>query len=117
MELNGTPHELLPRHQRHNSNFRGLLVDFVPIDAQISPRPPIATNLGGMDFAALSIVTRLSRDGDGLDRFRYSVGIGLSWKPIAVAFRWSALTRLALILASYSSIDWVTYSSPCLSIL
>ena len=47
----------------------------------------------------------------------YCVGIGLSWKPIAAAFRCSAFNILAFILASYSSIDWVTYSWPYLSIL
>jgi hypothetical protein len=78
---------------------------------------PQTPDVRGMGFAALSIVVGRYRDGDGLDRFRYSVGIGLSWNPIAAAFRCSALNVLAFILTSYSSIDWTTYSSPCLSIL
>jgi hypothetical protein len=56
-------------------------------------------------------------DSDGLGRLFYLCGSGLSWKPIAAAFRPSTFNMLALILASYSSIDWVTYSSPYLSIL
>ena len=47
----------------------------------------------------------------------YGVGSGLSWKPIAAAFRSSDFNALAFILASYSSIDCVTYSWPYLSIL
>ena len=46
----------------------------------------------------------------------YCVGSGLSWKPIAAAFRFSAFNTLAFTLASYSSIDCVTYSWPYLSI-
>ena len=67
--------------------------------------------------SALCVATGLSRVGDGLDRVGYGVASGLSWKPIAAAFRFSVSSILALILASYSSIDWVTYSSPYLSIL
>ena len=65
----------------------------------------------------MCMATGLSRDGDGLDRLTYCVGSGLSWKPIAAAFRFSDFNILAFILASYSSIDWVTYSWPYLSIL
>ena len=82
--------------------------------AQISPKPP---DVRGMGFAALSIVVGRYRNGDGLDRFHYSIGSGLSWNPMAFAFRSSALNILAFILTAYSSIDWTTYSSPRLSIL
>jgi len=68
-------------------------------------------------FSALCVATGRSRDGDGLGRLIYSLASGMSWKPIAVAFRFSVLNILAFILASYSSIDWVTYCSPYLSIL
>jgi hypothetical protein len=44
---------------------------------------------------ALCVATGLSRDGNGLDRRPYVVGSGLSWKPIAAAFRFSASTILA----------------------
>ncbi len=57
------------------------------------------------------------RDDGRLDPLSYWAGSGLSWKPSAAAFRSSALNMLALVLASYSSIDWVTYSWPYLSIL
>jgi hypothetical protein len=109
-----SPHELLTRHQGHYSIVWGLFLDSVVNAAQISPRPP---DVRGMGFAALSIVVGRYRDGDGLDRFHYSIGSGLSWNPMAFAFRSSALNILALILTAYSSIDWTTYSSPCLSIL
>ena len=66
--------------------------------------------------AALCMATGLSHDGDRLDRVTYCVGSGLSWKPIAAAFRFSAFNILALTLASYSAIDCVTYSWPYLSI-
>ena len=86
--------------------------------ANLPPRPPtFGTDAGGLGFSALCVAVGLSRDGDGLDRNPYCVGIGLSWKPIAAAFRFSVSNILALILASYSSIDCVTYSSPYLSIL
>jgi hypothetical protein len=87
-------------------------------DAQTFPGPlGLRTDVRGVGRSALCVVTDLSRDGDGLGRPIYLLGRGLSWKPIAAAFRSSAFNRLAFILASYSTIDWVTYSSPCLSIL
>ena len=86
--------------------------------AQTTPRPPGSrTAPRGVDSLALCVAIGLPREGDGLGRPIYLLGSGLSWKPIAFAFRSSDLNMLALILASYSSIDFVTYSSPCLSIL
>ena len=83
-----------------------------------SPLTPVSlTDAAGFGFSALCMTTGLSRDGDRLDRLTYCVGSGLSWKPIAAAFRRSAFNMLAFILASYSSIDSVTYSWPYLSIL
>ena len=82
-----------------------------------SPRPPVSrTDAGGFGFSALCMTTGLSRGGDRLDPLTYCVGSGLSWKPIAAAFRFSAFNILAFTLASYSSIDCVTYSWPYLSI-
>ena len=92
-------------------------VHSVGIGAQI-PRTPSVTN--GLPRSWLLSVVRCHRplrDGDGLSRPIYWLGSGLSWNPIAAAFRSSTFNRLSFILASYSSIDWVTYSSPCLSIL
>jgi hypothetical protein len=88
-------------------------------EAQISPKPPGVTGPwpGGWSRSALCVATGLSINGDGLDRRSHYVGSGLSWKPIAAALRFSVSSVLALIFASYSSIDWVTYSSPYLSIL
>jgi hypothetical protein len=86
-------------------------------DAQNIPGPPASRpDAGGVGCSALCVATGLSRDGDGLYRLIYSVATGVSWKPIAAAFRASVFNRLAFIFASYSSIDWVTYSSPYLSI-
>ena len=93
-------------------------MDFVLDDAQTSPRPPASlTDAREVGSSALCVATGLSREGDGLDRLTYFVGSGLSWKPIAAAFRFSVSSILAFIWASYSSIDWVTYSWPYLSIL
>ena len=81
------------------------------------PRPPVSrTDAGGFGFSALCMTTGLSRGGDRLDPLTYCVGSGLSWKPSAAAFRFSAFNILAFTLASYSSIDCVTYSWPYLSI-
>ena len=71
---------------------------------------------GGSVFSTLCMATGLSRNGDRLDPLTYCVGSGLSCKPMAAAFRFSALNVLAFTLASYSSIDCVTYSWPYLSI-
>ena len=79
--------------------------------------PALRVKAGDARFAALCVVRSLSRDGDGIGRLSYGVGIGVSWKPIAAALRWSAFSILTFILASYSSIDWTTYSWPYLSIL
>jgi len=93
-------------------------VDSVFDNAQTPPKPPAwRSDARGVGSLALCVATGLSRDGDGLDRLTYSVGSGLSWKPIAAAFRFSVFNMLAFIWASYSSIDWVTYSWPYLSIL
>jgi hypothetical protein len=87
-------------------------------DAQITPKPQTSrTDARGAGSSALCVAPGLSRDGDGLDRLIYGVGIGVSWKPIAAALRSSTFNILAFILASYSSIDWTTYSWPYLSIL
>jgi hypothetical protein len=87
-------------------------------DAHTSPKPPASlTEAREVRFPALCVAISLSRDGGGLDRLVYCAGKGLSWNPIAAAFRFSVFSILALIWASYSSIDWVTYSSPYLSIL
>ena len=86
-------------------------------DANNLPRPPVSrTDAGGFGFSALCMTTGLSRGGDRLDPLTYCVGSGLSWKPSAAAFRFSAFNILAFTLASYSSIDCVTYSWPYLSI-
>src|SRR5208337_2814250 len=53
-------------------------------------------------FSALCMTTGLSRGGDRLDPLTYCVGSGLSWKPSAAAFRFSAFNILAFTLASYS---------------
>ena len=83
-----------------------------------SPLTPVSrTDAGGFGFSALCMTTGLSRDGDRLDPLSYCVGSGLSWKPSAAAFRFSDFKMLACTLASYSSIDCVTYSCPYLSIL
>jgi hypothetical protein len=86
-------------------------------DAQITPKPQTSrTDARGAGSLALCVALGLSRDGDRLDRLTYCVGSGLSWKPIAAAFRFSDFKMLAFTLASYSSIDCVTYSWPYLSI-
>ena len=82
-----------------------------------SPLTPSMTNrCRRIWFSALCMATGMSRDGDRLDRLTYCVGSGLSSKPIAAAFRFSAFNTLAFTLASYSSIDCVTYCWPYLSI-
>ena len=84
----------------------------------LSPHPvrcPKAQGIG--DSSAFCVVTGLSRQGDGRGVLVYRLGRGLSPKPRAAAFRSNTLSIFALIFASYSSIDWVTYSSPYLSIL
>ena len=96
----------------------GVLVDRVVAEPQTLPRPPMSRKDGrGAGSAALCVAKDLSRRGDGLIQLIYCVAIGVSWKPIAFALRCSDFNRLALILASYSSIDWTTYSWPYLSIL
>ncbi len=96
---------------------RRLFLARVLDDAHNLPWPQVSrTEAGGFGFSALCMATGLSRDGDRLDRLTYCVGSGLSWKPIAAAFRFSAFNILAFTLASYSSIDCVTYSWPYLSI-
>ena len=83
-----------------------------------SPLTPTSrTYAGGVGSPALCLANGLLRDRDGLDRVTYWVGIGVSWKPIAATFRFSAFNMLAFVSASYSSIDCVTYSWPYLSIL
>ena len=95
-----------------------VLGDRVVAEPKTSPRPPMSRKDGGdAGSLALCAAKDLSRHGDGLFRLIYCVAMGVSWKPIAFALRCSALKRLAVILASYSSIDWRTYSWPCLSIL
>ena len=83
---------------------------------QSPPTPSIANRCRRIWFSALCMATGLSRDGGRLDPLTYCVGSGLSWKPSAAAFRFSDFKMLALTLASYSSIDCVTYSWPYLSI-
>lgn len=83
--------------------------------------PPLAPSIANRcrriwGFSALCMATGLSRHGDRLDRLSYGVGSGLSSKPSAAAFRFSAFNTLAFTLASYSAIDCVTYSWPYLSI-
>ena len=96
---------------------RRLFLARVLDDAHNFPWPQVSrTDAGGFGFSALCMATGLSRDGDRLDRLTYCVGSGLSSKPIAAAFRFSAFNILAFTLASYSSIDCVTYSWPYLSI-
>ena len=121
--------ELVVRSLRHlpmNSRIQGgLLPDFSRarwIDewttGRLPPKPPTSrTDARGVGSPALCVANGLSRDRDGLDRVTYWVGIGVSWKPIAIALRCSTLNILALVLASYSSIDWTTYSWPYFSIL
>jgi hypothetical protein len=94
------------------------LADSVLGDAQTSPRPQHRSRMPEkVGSSALCVAKDLSREGDGLDRLTYFVGSGVSSKPIVAAFRLIEARILALIWASYSSIDWVTYSSPYLSIL
>ena len=96
---------------------RRLFLARVLDDADNPPWPPVSrTDAGGFGFSALCMTTGLSRGGDRLDPLTYCVGSGLSWKPSAAAFRFSAFNILAFTLASYSSIDCVTYSWPYLSI-
>jgi hypothetical protein len=95
-----------------------VFVDLVLGDAQSFPGPRGSlADAREVGSSALCVAKDLSREGDGLDRLTYFVGSGLSWKPIAAAFRFSVSSILAFILASYSSIDWTTYSWPYLSIL
>ncbi len=111
------PHELPPLTQRRESGVTWVFVHSIVNDAQTTPRAPaLRTDGRGVGFSALSVVACRSRVGDGLHRVSYCAGSGLSWKPIAAAFRFRAFNMLAFILASYSSIDRVTYSSPYLSI-
>ena len=110
------PHEL-PRLCALGATARWLFLARVLDDADNPPSPPVSrTDAGGFGFSALCMTTGLSRGGDRLDPLTYCVGSGLSWKPSAAAFRFSAFNILAFTLASYSSIDCVTYSWPYLSI-
>ena len=93
------------------SGFRGQARADVPL------APSTANGRRGFGRSALSVVTGPSRDGDGLGGVIYGLGTGLSWNPIAIAFRSNDFNQLVFIFASYSAIDWVTYSSPYLSIL
>ena len=79
--------------------------------------PSVVNRCRRMGFSALCIGTGMPPDGDRRGRLAYDVGSGVSWKPIAAAFRFSALSILASTLAWYSSIPCVTYSWPYLSIL
>ena len=111
------PHEL-PRLVRSVGRLRGgcfwLECWTTPT---IPPWPQVSrTGAGGFGFSALCMATGLSRHGDRLDPLTYCVGSGLSSKPSAAAFRFSDFKMLTLTLASYSSIDCVTYSWPYLSI-
>ena len=83
---------------------------------QSPPTPSVVSRCRRIGCSALCIATGMPPDGDRLGRLAY-VGSGVSWKPIAAAFRFSALSILASTLAWYSSIDCVTYSWPYLSIL
>jgi hypothetical protein len=85
--------------------------------AKIPPTPTWRTDAWGVACSALCVARGLSRGGDCLDRLSYRAGKGVSSKPIAAAFRWRTFNILAFSLASYSSIDCVTYSWPYLSIL
>jgi hypothetical protein len=85
--------------------------------ADLPQSPVLRMDAGGVGSLALCVTTGPRHDGDGLDPLIYCVGSGLSWKPMAAAFRVKTFNILAFILASYSSIDWVTYSWPYLSIL
>ncbi len=86
-----------------------LLPHSVADDARTTPKPQHRGSMPDeLVCSALRVVPGLSRGGDGLDRLIYGVGTGVSWKPIAAALRSSTLSVLAFILASYSSIDWVT---------
>ena len=76
----------------------------------IPPTPGVVNRCREIGFSALCIATGMPPDGDRLGRLAYGVGSGVSWKPIAAAFRFSALSRLASTLAWYSSIPCVTYS-------
>jgi hypothetical protein len=87
-----------------------------PRCANLPQTPASLTDAREVGSPALPIASDRSRVGDGLDWLIYSVGSGLSPKPIAAAFRFSVSSILAFNLASYSSIDWVTYSWPYLSI-
>ena len=111
------PHELPCLAQFCGATARRLFLARVLDDTDNPPKPPVSqTDAGGFGFSALCMTTGLSRGGDRLDPLTYCVGSGLSWKPIAAAFRFSAFNTLAFTLASYSSIDCVTYSWPYLSI-
>ena len=112
------PHELPQLGQRHRWNVPGYSCIESSTTGRTPPDPQRCKRMREeLVSSALCVATGLSRDGDGLDQPCHVVGSGLSWKPIAAAFRFSVSSILALILASYSSIDWVTYSSPYLSIL
>ena len=110
------PHEL-PRLVRSVGRLRGGCFWLECWTMPTTPLTPSITNrCRRIWFSALCMATGLSRDGDRLDRLTYCVGSGLSSKPSAAAFRFSAFNTLAFTLASYSSIDCVTYSWPYLSI-
>ena len=93
------------------SGFRGQARADVPL------APSTASGRPRIWLLSVERCPRPLRDGDGLGGVIYGLGSGLSWNPIAIAFRSSAFNTLVFIFASYSSIDWVTYSSPYLSIL
>jgi hypothetical protein len=113
-----TPHELSALRRCRLVIIPTWLVHSVADDARTSPGPQASrTEAGRVAPSALCVAKGLPRAGDGLGRPIYLLGSGLSWNPIAAAFRSNTFNTLAFILASYSSIDWVTYSSPCLSIL
>jgi hypothetical protein len=110
------PHEL-PRLLRCVRRLRGGCFRLeCSTTRTIPPTPVPRTDAGGFGFSALCMTTGLSRNGNRLDSLTYCVGSGLSWKPSIAAFRFSDLRMLAVTLASYSSIDCVTYSWPYLSI-
>ena len=108
-----TPHELPVSGRRSETGAaaRGECAPYVRAFAMGNfPPDPQRRELmaGKLVFSALCVATSLWRDGHGLYPLTYCVGNGLSWKPIAAAFRFSVSSILALIFASYSSIDWTT---------
>ncbi len=78
--------------------------------------PSVANRCRRICFLSVIHGHRPVAHGDRLDPLTYCVGSGLSCKPMAAAFRFSDFKMLAFTLASYSSIDCVTYSWPYLSI-